>query len=83
MTRNPRLEAFLRARYEYDTCEPGDRVRCEANVLSLASQLGAIHDQGVGRALTLQELFQITSDAYHYYRRAQLRLQTSRLSRTR
>ena len=83
MTRNPRLEAFLRARYEYDTCEPEARVRCEANVLSLASDLGAICERETGQALTLQEMFQITSDAYHEYRRVQVHLQRSRLNRTR
>ena len=83
MTRNPRLEAFLRARYEYDTCEPQARVRCEANLFSFAAELGAVYQRDTGHVLSLQELLQITSDAYHEYRRAQVRLQRNRLSRPR
>ena len=83
MTRNPRLEAFLRARYEYDTCEPSSQVRCEANVLALATDLAASYQQASGKSITVEELFQITSDAYHEYRRAQVRQQQTRLSRPR
>ena len=82
--RNPRLEAFLRARFEYDTCEPADRVRCEANVFALANELAAIYRQSSGHLLTMDDLFQITSEAYHEYRRrAQVRLQQARIGRTR
>ena len=83
MTRNPRLETFLRARYEYETCEPEQRPRCEANLLALAADLTAAYHSTRSREVTIQDLFQITSDAYHEYRRAQLRLQRSRISRTR
>jgi len=37
MIRNPRLEAFLKARYEFDSCEPEAKVRCEANLRSIVA----------------------------------------------
>src|SRR5437763_882093 len=83
MTRNPRLEAFLKARYEYDTCEPEAKTRNEANVRSLAAGLVAVYHNERGQDLTLEDLFQVTADAYHEYRRAQVRLQRSRLDRPR
>ena len=81
--RNRRLEAFLKARFEYDTCEPDQRVRCEANLFALASDLTAIFQRDKGRVLTIEDLFQITSEPYHENRRAQVRLQQSRINRLR
>ena len=83
MTRNPRLEAFLKARYEYDMCEPEAKTRCEANLLSLSTRLATVYEGDTGQSLTVPELFQITADAYHEYRRAQTRLQRARLNRPR
>lgn len=83
MTRNARLEAFLRARYELDTCEPEARVRCEANLTAIANALIELYGRERGRGLSLHELFQATSDANHEYRRAQVRLQQSRINRPR
>jgi hypothetical protein len=83
MTRNPRLEAFLRARYEYDTCEPEFKMRCQANLFALATDLAGVYRHNLGQAITIEELLQITSEAYHEYRRAQVRLQQSRINRTR
>ncbi len=83
MTRNPRLEVFLKARYEYDTCEPSSQVRCQANLSALAEDLAAMYQRTGGQTITIEELFQITSEAYHEYRRAQARLQRSRLNRPR
>jgi len=81
--RNQRLEAFLQARFDYDTCEPTHRVRYEANLLAPAAELLAVYQRSSGQALTVEELFQITSEAYHEYRGAQVRLQQSRINRIR
>jgi hypothetical protein len=83
MTRNPRLEAYLRARYEYDTCEPSCRLRCRANLHSIATQLLALHQQQTGQSITLEDLEQITMKAYQEYRRAQQRQQQRKLNRIR
>lgn len=83
MTRNPQFEAYLRARYEYETCEPEHGIRCEANLIAVADRITSMYRGKTGRSVGFSELAEITNEAYREYRRAQVRLQRSRINRTR
>ena len=58
MTRNPKLEAYLEARWNLDQCEPGDKPDKHRILESLTADLLRQH-----QAVSEGELAAITADA--------------------
>jgi hypothetical protein len=80
MARNPELEAILQARYDLETCEPGQKAECRARLDALI--LAALTKAGK-KDLSPRALIEVTAVAYQEFKLARKRGERARLSRTR
>jgi len=80
MSRNPKLEAFLLARYEAETCGRGEREARWATVNSMAKTLIASSQE---KNLSIFELIAATTPEYRSFKAERIREQRQRLSRLR
>jgi hypothetical protein len=80
MARNPELEAILQARYDLETCEPGEKTGRRA-------LLDALIETALAKAgrknLSARMFVEITADAYQEYKMARKKAERTRLSRFR
>jgi AraC-like DNA-binding protein len=76
VTRNPKLEAYLEARWDLDQCEPGEKPEKRQALETITADLLQQH-----RAVSERELAAITADAYRDYCRARRLEAMKRLSR--
>jgi hypothetical protein len=80
MPRNPELEAILQARYDLETCEPGQKTHCRAR---LDARIQAALARAGKRDLSSRALVEVTAEAYQDFKLARRREERARLSRTR
>jgi hypothetical protein len=80
MARNPELEAILLARYELETCEPGQKTERRAKLDVL---LEAAVAKAGSKSLTSRALIEITAEAYQEFKLARKKAERARLSRLR
>jgi hypothetical protein len=80
MARNPELEAILQARYELETCEPGQKTERRAKLDAL---LEAAVAKAGSKSLTSRALIEITAEAYLEFKLARKKAERARLSRLR
>jgi hypothetical protein len=80
MARNPELEAILQARYDLETCEPGQKAECRACLDALI--LAALTKAGK-KDLSPRAFIEVTAAAYQEFKLARKREERARLSRTR
>ena len=78
MTRNPKLEAYLEARWNLDQCEPGEKPRNRKTLEQITAELLELHP-----GLSERELAAVAGDAYRDYCRAKRLEALKRLSRLR
>ena len=78
MSRNPRLEALLQARYDLDQVAPASKPACRARLEVLISDLLAGHEGTPPR-----ELLAATEDEYREYCRQRFLETQRRLARLR
>lgn len=78
MSRNPKLEAFLEARFELDAAPPGQKAAKRAILQALAEDLL----KGF-RSVSVRELTAITEEAYQEFRKQRFLETQRRLSRLR
>ena len=78
MSRNPKLEAYLAARWELEQCEPADKA-------SRLQTLGEITRECLDqhRGISPQELAALTGDAYREYSRTKREELLRKLARLR
>jgi hypothetical protein len=80
MPRSPELEAILQARYELETCEPGQKTKRRAELDAL---LEAALSKSRNPSLTPRTLIEITAEAYHEFKMARKKAERARLARLR
>ena len=80
MARNPELEAILLARYELETCEPGQKTQRRAK---LNAVIEAALAKAGSKSLSPRALIEITAQAYQEFKFARKRAERARLSRLR
>jgi hypothetical protein len=80
MPRNPELEAILQARYELETCEPGQKTECRAKLEAL---IQAALTKANKQDLSPRTFVEVTAEAYREFKLARKREERARLSRTR
>ena len=78
MSRNPRLEALLQARYDLDQAAPAGKPACRARLEAMIADLLAGHKGTSGR-----ELLAATEDEYREYCRQRFLEAQRRLARLR
>jgi len=78
VARNPKLEAFLEARFELDVAPPGEKAAKRAILHTLAEELL----KGF-RSVSARELIAITEEAYQEFRKERFLESQRRLSRLR
>jgi hypothetical protein len=79
MARNPELEAILQARYDLETCEPGQKAECRVRLDALI--LEALAKAGK-EDLSPRTFIEVTARAYQEFKLARKREERTRLSRT-
>ncbi len=80
MPRNPEPEAILQARYDLETCEPGQKTQCRARLDAL---IQAALTKAGKKDLSSRAFIQVTAEAYQDFKRARKREERARLSRIR
>ena len=78
VTRNPKLKAYLEARWNLDQCEPGHKPEKRRALEKITADLLEQHSM-----LSERELAAITGDAYRDYCRARRLDEMKKLSRLR
>ena len=78
MSRNPRLEAFLQARYELDQAAPPDKPACRARLEAMVADMLAGR-----RGISTHELLAASEDEYRQFCRQRFLESRQRLSRLR
>ncbi len=78
MSRNPRLEAYLAARWALEQCEPAEKQSRLHDLSRVTAHILQGHP-----AMSPNELAAITNDAYRDYSRARYQELQKRLSRLR
>ncbi|MGO9201500.1 MAG: hypothetical protein ACLQM8_13335 [Limisphaerales bacterium] len=74
------MEAILQARYDLETCEPGQKAECRARLDALI--LAALAKAGK-KDLSPRAFIEVTAVAYQEFKLARKREERARLSRTR
>ena len=77
MARNPDLEAILQARYDLETCAPGEKTERRARLDSL---IRAIVAKTGRKDLSTRAFIEITAGAYQEFKLARKREERSRLA---
>lgn len=80
MARNPELEAILQARYDLETCEPGQKAECRAR---LDAFIQAALTKAGKNDLSPRAFIEVTAEAYQEFKLARKHEERARLSRTR
>ena len=80
MARHPELEDILLARYELETCEPGQKTERRAKLDAL---LEAAVAKAGSQSLTPRAIIEITAEAYQEFKLARKKSERARLSRLR
>jgi hypothetical protein len=80
MSRNPELEAILKARYELETCDPSEKTEHRARLDEL---IAAALAKAGRKEISARAFVEITAEAYQEYKLSRKREERTRLSRLR
>ena len=80
MSRNPELEAILQARYDLETCEPGEKTERRGRLVAVIER--ALAKAGA-KHTTHREFIEIIAEPYQEFRLTKKKEERNRLSRLR